>query len=477
MADAIGDVFGPWRARARRLLEAGVPPDRAQWCDDAQHAIALDDGSDEALAHRGGIARVRIAPGLLELLETCACHRDPARYALMYRVLWRAVNGEHDLADDRLDPDVVRLAAMAKAVRRDAHKMTAFVRFRALAVRPGDVEYVAWYVPEHHILRRAAPFFARRFGTMTWTIATPDGAAHWDRRTLLFLPTDAVPAPVEDAAEALWLTYYRNIFNPARLNVRAMQREMPQKYWRNVPESRLVPALIAGAAERSGRMVDGSAPFAAEPRARASRIPVRAAPPAPSAPAPDSLEHCRRCELWEHATRAVPGEGPPGARIMLVGEQPGDEEDLAGRPFVGPAGRLLRSILGAAGLDAGGLYVTNSVKHFFFEPRGKRRIHKTPLQRHVAACVDWLEREIAHVKPATIVTLGATALAAVHGTRLAVGAARGRELRHASGARIVATYHPSALLRAPDDATRARLEEALRDDLARAAAMADEGAQ
>jgi len=467
---AIADVFGPWRARARRLLDAGIPPERAQWPDDTQHAMPLDPPLESPPAAPVASPQVRVAPALMELLETCACHRDPTRHALMYRALWRAVHGEHGLAGDTLDPDVVRLSAMAKSVRRDAHKMTAFVRFRELAVRPGEVEYIAWYVPEHHILRRTAPFFARRFGTMTWTIATPDGAAHWDRRALEFLPTDAVPAPVDDAAEALWLTYYRNIFNPARLNVRAMQREMPQKYWRNVPESRLVPALVAGAAERSGRMLDGSATFAESSRARSSRIPVRAAPTAGAAAGTDSLATCRRCELWEHATRAVPGEGPANARIMLVGEQPGDEEDLAGRPFVGPAGRLLRSLLAAAGVDAGALYVTNAVKHFFFEPRGKRRIHKTPLQRHVAACVDWLEREIAQVKPATIVALGATALAAVHGARLPVGDARVRELRHASGARIIATYHPSALLRAPDEATRVRLERALREDLARAAA-------
>ena len=186
---------------------------------------------------------------------------------------------------------------------------------------------------------------------------------------------------------------------------------------------------------------------------------------------------CKGCELWREATQTVFGEGPTDAPIMLLGEQPGDQEDRQGRPFVGPAGRLLDRALESAKISREQVYATNSVKHFRWEARGKRRIHKTPLQRHVAACVDWLEREIAHVKPATIVTLGATALAAVHGTRLAVGAARGRELRHASGARIVATYHPSALLRAPDDATRARLEEALRDDLARAAAMADEGAQ
>jgi len=204
-------------------------------------------------------------------------------------------------------------------------------------------------------------------------------------------------------------------------------------------------------------------------------MPTRKTPPRPPGehgdePSKANLDHCRRCELWEHATQGVAGEGPRDARILLVGEQPGDEEDLQGRPFVGPAGRLLRELLDEAGLAPAQVFMTNAVKHFFFEPRGKRRIHKTPLQRHVAACVDWLEREIAQVKPATIVALGATALAAVHGARLPVGDARVRELRHASGARIIATYHPSALLRAPDEATRVRLERALREDLARAAA-------
>src|SRR5688572_21204732 len=127
-------------------------------------------------------------------------------------------------------------------------------------------------------------------------------------------------------------------------------------------------------------------------------------------PTKPNVDACRRCELGERATQGVTGEGPKGASLMLVGEQPGNDEDLAGRPFVGPAGLLLRAVLEEAGIQESDVYITNAVKHFFFELRGKRRLHKTPLQRHVAACHDWLDRELARVQPAVIVTLGATAL-------------------------------------------------------------------
>jgi uracil-DNA glycosylase len=191
------------------------------------------------------------------------------------------------------------------------------------------------------------------------------------------------------------------------------------------------------------------------------------------APSKDNLDHCRRCELWEHATQGVPGEGPAGARLMLVGEQPGDEEDVQGRPFVGPAGRLLRKLLDEAGIAAGQVFVTNAVKHFFFEPRGKRRIHKTPMQRHIAACHAWLEGELARVRPAVIVTLGATALAAVYGGRIAIAQARTRKLQDPHGTPIVATYHPSAVLRVPDDDAKAKLRATLLADLKRAKRMAE----
>jgi len=157
---------------------------------------------------------------------------------------------------------------------------------------------------------------------------------------------------------------------------------------------------------------------------------------------------------------------------MLVGEQPGDEEDLAGKPFVGPAGRVLRRACDDAGVDREAVYVTNAVKHFSFEPRGTRRIHKTPAQREIEACRSWLDQEIDTVRPQVIVALGASALFALLRKRLGVAVARDTPLMHGSGARIVATYQPSAVLRAPDEQARAATFEALAYDLRNARALA-----
>ncbi len=186
-------------------------------------------------------------------------------------------------------------------------------------------------------------------------------------------------------------------------------------------------------------------------------------------PTKGEIDACRRCELGGKATQGVTGEGPAHARVMLVGEQPGQEEDLSGQPFVGPAGQLLRALLAEAGIPESRVYITNAVKHFRFELRGKRRLHKTPLQRHIAACQDWLEREIASRRPKVIVTLGATALRAVLGRPVTISAARGVELTRGDGSRVFATYHPSAILRAPDPETAARLRAALLADLSNAA--------
>jgi DNA polymerase len=188
------------------------------------------------------------------------------------------------------------------------------------------------------------------------------------------------------------------------------------------------------------------------------------------------LDACRRCALWANATQGVAGRGPPRARIMLVGEQPGDEEDLAGEPFVGPAGRLLAKALAEAGIEPGRVYVTNAVKHFKWEPRGKRRIHKTPAQREVDACHVWLDDEIARVKPRVLVALGATALVALMERKMAIRDARGQPLAHASGARVLATFHPSAALRAPTHEQREQTYRTLVHDLTAARAFSDEGA-
>lgn len=453
-----------FRERARMLLARGVPPALAAWQGNGE-LLGDDDPPPGPQA-----PPARLPARVVDLLERVACHRDPARLPRMYRLVWRVAHGERDLLDDPADDDVAALTRMARAVDRASHKMTAFVRFREVQ-RADAVHYVAWFEPEHDILVRTAPFFARRFAALRWTIVTPDGGATWDGERIAYFDVDETtpPPPVADAVEALWLTYYESIFNPARLNVRMMAKEMPRTYWPRLPESARIPAMVAGAAERAGRMVE----TVIERSVRAPSVLREGAKRATSGDATKAaLDACRRCPLGERATQAVAGAGPSTAALMLVGEQPGDEEDLAGEPFVGPAGKVLRRALAEAGVDIASVYVTNAVKHFSYEPRGKRRIHKTPAQREVEACRHWLDAEIARIRPRILVALGGTALRALVGRPLGVGAARELDLRHAGGARVVATWHPSAILRAPDPERQQALRQMLVDDLARAAADA-----
>jgi len=297
-------------------------------------------------------------------------------------------------------------------------------------------------------------------------IATPDGTALWQDGELQFIETpDKSTLPKADAHEGLWRTYYRNICNVSRINPPAMRREMPQRYWRNLPESVEIQTLLR----------DGQASFAQRQReamdlelirARAVQRALADLPDYSGGPAA-----CRRCDIWRHATQAVLGEGPTSAAIMLVGEQPGDEEDLRGKPFVGPAGRVLDEALKTAGLERAELYVTNAVKHFKWQPRGKRRLHKRPDAAEVAACNHWLDAEVSQVKPRIIVALGASALRAVAGLTDSIESARQLQIPHASGAQIVCTYHPSAILRA-DPANADQLRSHLIGDLRRARELA-----
>jgi DNA polymerase len=171
----------------------------------------------------------------------------------------------------------------------------------------------------------------------------------------------------------------------------------------------------------------------------------------------EAAADCKACDLWKRGTQTVFGEGARRSRVLFVGEQPGNEEDLIGKPFVGPAGRLFDSALAEAGIDRNQAYVTNVVKHFKWEPRGKRRIHKKPNSQEIAACRPWLEAEIALVKPKVIVVLGATAAQALLGAKFRVTKQRGEFLESTLAPYVMATVHPSSILRAPDDETR-RLE-------------------
>ena len=453
------DDVDAFRREARRLLAASVAPGEVSWLVGGAAEGDLFGASPVAALLPTESARsqpVSVPAFFVSLCERAALHADPNRFGLLYRLLWRLVH-EPALRHDPLDPERQQVELMARAVRRDMHKMTAFVRFRPLAAATdgaAEVRHVAWFEPSHHIVQATAPFFARRFAQMHWAILTPERSVRWDGHTLtLAAGAKREDAPPADAAEQLWLTYYASIFNPARLKLAMMQKEMPRRYWKNLPEAVLIQPLTARSAERSGQMVARGASVATHRRAAAStalRIDQRVV----AIHAPGSLaelraaaEACRDCPLGAHATQAVPGEGPLQPRLMLVGEQPGDQEDLRGRPFVGPAGQLLARALEQLGWPRDSLYLTNAVKHFGFELRGKRRIHKTPAQQAVAACAQWLEREIALVSPQAAIALGATAARALLGHAVAVTKERGQWFTRADGLRVLVTLHPSALLR------------------------------
>ena len=457
--------FAGWRAAARRLALAQIAPDRTIWSVGTATDLFAAEGETPAPATAFSVPRA-----IMELAETVIQANDPARFALLYTLIVRAHRGERRLLEDAADPLVQRLQRLAQSVRRDTHKMRAFLRFRAVE-SDGVTRYAAWFEPAHFIVEANAAFFVRRFATMTWSILTPYRSVHWDGEALQFGPgASAADIPDDDHLEAYWRAYFRSIFNPARLKIGAMTSEMPKKYWRNLPEAAAIPDLIRSAQSRTDAMVN-TPNFSPERKAR-----PQAAPPLPSAagtlPAlAEEAATCRLCPLWQPATQTVFGEGPAQARIMMVGEQPGDQEDLAGRPFVGPAGQVLDRAIVEAGLDRTAVYVTNAVKHFKFEPRGKRRIHATPDRTEIEACRFWLDQERALLKPAVTILLGASAARAVLNRAVTISRERGRPIELDHGLAMVTT-HPSYLLRLPDEETRQREYRNFVADLRAAAALA-----
>jgi DNA polymerase len=474
------ETFAEWREAARELLIHGIPPERVTW--GAPHmgdllaggdlfsgAPPLAEASDnssispiEPTAEKAAEKTVEkagplhpaphIPRSLMEMLQAAACCRVPDRWAFLYRVIWRWQQGEHDVQSPA-DEDGARLHAMVKAVHREEHDMHAYIRFRERPEEAGPPRFVAWYEPRHDVLPQVAEHFVSRMGKVSWMIATPEASVLWDGHTLHNTgPLVRDAADLEDTGEALWLTYYRSVFNPARLNTDVMHRHIPSHRWKHLPEAKIVPHMVSEAALGARK----AGQYEAVGQRKGTTIAIAPEDAQPERQQPSKLDECRRCELWQFATQAVGGEGPKRAKIMFVGEQPGDQEDLAGQPFVGPAGKLLDRVCEAAGVDRDTIYVTNAVKHFKWEPRGKRRLHKTPAQREIEACHYWLDKELASVKPTVIVALGATALKSVLRTaNVTLKDALGKPLRH-EGYWVVTTYHPSYVLRVPgEEAKRA----------------------
>jgi probable DNA metabolism protein len=448
---AITPTFESFRERARGLLAAGVAPRDVTWDDGTGQASLFGGGAASAdtsvpSATATAATPARVPAAFVAKGELAALHSDADRWDVLYRVVHRLAHGEPELLEIATDPDVARLARLVTDVKHDEHRMHAFLRFRRVsnASDASDASnaaesFVAWYEPDHDIVALAAPHFARRYPNMRWVILTPRRTAVWDGASLQLADgaqRDSAPRP--DELEDLFRSYYGAIFNPARTNLALFAKHVPSRFQRAMPEIAITHELAIAAPARTLAMQNKKVSPSLE------YVPAR-----PSyASLVRASKGCEACHLYKNATQTVFGEGPVKSKIVFVGEQPGDQEDLEGHPFVGPAGRVFDQALADLSIPRDQVYVTNAVKHFKWEPRGKRRIHSKPNAMEVHACHGWLEAELALVKPEVIVCLGATAAQAFMGRTFKITQSRGKVLDGAPWApKLIATYHPSALLR------------------------------
>lgn len=256
--------FETWRESARELLRRNVLPEDIAWQRDKQESLFAGVGQDwQQLPVETDVPC--IPRDFFRLAKNVACYRDESRWSLLYTVAWRLVYEDKCLLEMKIDRHVSEIFTMHKRIARDIHKMEAFVRFRRVDIDTvkntdaAEIEresYVAWFEPDHLILPLAAPFFVNRFHTMSWSILTPDLCAHWDGSQLYYTEGIAKPAALEDELEELWRQYYASIFNPARLKLKAMQSEMPKKYWKNLPEADLIHELSRNATRQSQAMIE-----------------------------------------------------------------------------------------------------------------------------------------------------------------------------------------------------------------------------
>lgn len=459
MIDAeIEASFVSWQQTARRLFSADCHPDSINWIEAGSQQGSLLFAQEAPLAIEQAPSQLaqqlaadlpnkrtaRVPREFVADAKLAAVHRDPRRWQILYRLLWRFNHGEPNLLEISVDEDVALFNRWVKAVGRDLHKMHAFVRFRKIAATDGDETfYIAWHCPDHAIIKLAAPFFAKRFKSMRWSILTPDGSAAWDGETLQFGPgvTRAMAPKAEDDLEELWLSYYASIFNPARIKTKAMKREMPVRHWSTLPETKLISDLLANSSERVAAMV------ASQPRSAAAYLPQHA----------DSLTdlhtaimQCAGCDLSSSPCQPQMGSGHHQAKIVVVADQPGDEANINAPALSSAAKALLDEALAIADLDPQSIYLTYAVKHSKYRQLDPKRGIERIQARDVAACRPWLGAELKLVNPEIIICLGSAAALAVLGRMVRLQEERGQWLMSGWRAHTLVTEHPASILAITD---------------------------
>jgi DNA polymerase len=410
-----------WRRATRAFVASGVPPFELKWTVGGL-ADAVPDAEGSFTLPRSLVALAAQA------FQVC----EVERFALLYTLVWRSRHDELTLSDTN-DPDLRIARLWALAVRADAHRMRTHMRF--VPVLQGDQpHFLGWYQPDHFVLEANARLLARRDPANNFTIVTPDGSAYRDQGGLRFGAGLQNPRD-DETLLAWWESHYQAILSAAHAGGGLPEAEALDEAPRPLNRPPIGPVVLA------------------ESQTGATRSLAREA------------RGCERCSLCGPATQTVFGEGPRDAAVLFIGEQPGDQEDVIGRPFVGPAGQLLDKALEEAGIDRRRIAITNAVKHFKFTPRGRRRIHQPPSPQEIDTCRFWLDAERTALNPALLVLLGGSAGRAVLGRPVTVTRERGRPFKLSDGSTAFLTVHPSYLLRQPDETSRAREYEAFVRDL------------
>lgn len=433
--------FESWRAVARQLLNEGVAPAEVRLADCEQESSLWT--ADFVTADASENQTPLLVPRqFVEIAKRVACHINPLRWQLLYSMLWRLKQNRNVLKVEAED-EVTTLLFMDQQVQRDVERMQTAVKFERIQIGPGEERLIAWHRPDYAIVEFAAPLFVERYARMCWAILTPYRSAYWEPESKKLEFGAGVPRfnmPRREELKQLWLAQQRPSAQPAR--------KQPQPAHTDSVQQQSEPMFHGGASvSRAG----SAKPFVPN----SHELPVLT----------EAVQRCQGCELHACATQAVFGVGPADARIMLVGEQPGNDEDIAGKPFVGPAGKLLDRALVEAGIQRDAVYITNAVKHFRFERRGSKRIHRTPQMTEIKACKPWLEAEIRAVKPQVIVCLGATAAKSLLNLQNLLMKHRGQIFSSPYAEKVIATIHPSAILRVPDPLTSEQLFQTLCRDL------------
>jgi uracil-DNA glycosylase len=411
-----------WRNATRALVLSGVPPEDVHWS-------VRTHGEDAAPDLPEGTGSFNVPRALLGIAALAFQARDPERFSLLYRLVWRANTGEK-LLEYKDDPELRLAQGLAYAVRAEAHRMRTHLRFMPVE----DGRFLGWYAPAHYVLEANALLMARRFPSLACSIVTPDGSAHWHEGPPRF--GAGLGHVADDAALAKWWhTHGGKLLRDAQRETSVPEAEALDEAPRPPDRPPLGPVVLAVHADR--QLLEATREAA----------------------------DCRRCHLYEPATQTVFGEGPADAPVLFVGEQPGDQEDTIGRPFVGPAGQIMDRAMEEAGIDRRSIYITNAVKHFKFTPRGKRRIHQTPETPEIQACRFWLDVERVQLRPKLLVLMGGTAARAVMGRQVTITRERGRPIKLEDGQMAFVTVHPSFLLRVPDEDAKAREYRAFVKDL------------